>query len=113
MGTEVVVRHQPSTINHQPSAQVHDQEIDVLLLDGMPVPHVRALLLVDEAAGRAYRSNYNGDHPDAAGWPVYWRSLDRLAAQGLIVRAGRFHWLTVAGEELVAEAKRRHWRLPA
>jgi len=81
-----------------------------VILETMTPQQVRTLVLLAKARGLACRSNYNAEQPIGDRWPLYWKTLEALQADGLIMRAGKFYVPTELGHSLIEQAV--HRRIP-
>jgi hypothetical protein len=78
-----------------------------MILEGLGPEKVRALALIAKVDGKVRRSNYNALVPDAKGTGIFWKTMDWMEAEQLVIRAGSTYLLTSEGLALVAEASRR------
>jgi hypothetical protein len=84
-------------------------ENGAVILERMTARQVRTLALIVKAAGHATRSNYNAGSLHMGEWPLFWKTLDWLVLEGLVLRVGRFYHPTTLGEKLATEARHRRW----
>lgn len=81
-----------------------------VILEGMSPPQIHTLVLLVKAGGRATRSNYSAEGLQNGTWPLFWKSIESLEADGLVLRVGKFYHLTERGRELASQARSRRWR---